>query len=95
MIGLALTYLTHQNKGQQIMDSRTGDIYKNKEAWEKALKVLVRGPEQVNCIEMERPPTKKQLKRKPINKLAMGRVGRNEPCPCESGKKFKYCHLNI
>jgi hypothetical protein len=20
-----------------------------------------------------------------------GRVGRNEPCPCESGKKFKYC----
>ncbi len=21
-------------------------------------------------------------------------VGRNEPCPCGSGKKFKKCHLN-
>ena len=20
------------------------------------------------------------------------KIGRNEPCPCESGKKFKYCH---
>jgi hypothetical protein len=20
-------------------------------------------------------------------------VGRNEPCPCGSGKKFKHCHL--
>ncbi|MCR6659899.1 MAG: SEC-C metal-binding domain-containing protein [Asticcacaulis sp.] len=22
----------------------------------------------------------------------MGRVGRNEPCPCGSGRKFKHCH---
>ncbi|WP_339071697.1 SEC-C metal-binding domain-containing protein [Pseudomonas idahonensis] len=22
----------------------------------------------------------------------MGTVGRNEPCPCESGRKFKKCH---
>jgi preprotein translocase subunit SecA len=22
----------------------------------------------------------------------MGKVGRNEPCPCGSGKKFKHCH---
>ncbi len=22
-----------------------------------------------------------------------GRVGRNDPCPCGSGKKFKKCHL--
>ena len=21
-----------------------------------------------------------------------GEVGRNEPCPCGSGKKFKHCH---
>ena len=20
------------------------------------------------------------------------KVGRNEPCPCDSGKKFKHCH---
>ena len=23
------------------------------------------------------------------------KVGRNEPCPCESGLKFKYCHGDI
>jgi hypothetical protein len=22
----------------------------------------------------------------------LGKVGRNEPCPCESGKKWKRCH---
>lgn len=21
-------------------------------------------------------------------------IGRNDPCPCESGKKFKRCHIN-
>ena len=24
-----------------------------------------------------------------------GKVGRNEPCPCGSGKKFKHCHGQI
>ena len=33
--------------------------------------------------EMNIDPTSKQL--------ARGRVGRNEPCPCGSGKKFKKC----
>ena len=34
------------------------------------------------------PPTQAQLARKPP------KVGRNEPCPCGSGKKFKKCCLN-
>jgi len=37
---------------------------------------------------MEVSPTEKQLARKPP------KVGRNEPCPCGSGKKFKKCCLN-
>jgi uncharacterized protein YecA (UPF0149 family) len=36
---------------------------------------------------MEVEPTPEQLKRKPP------KVGRNEICPCGSGKKFKNCHL--
>lgn len=24
-----------------------------------------------------------------------GRVGRNQPCPCKSGKKYKNCHLKL
>ena len=30
--------------------------------------------------------------RDPKNPTTWGRVGRNEPCPCGSGKKFKHCH---
>lgn len=26
------------------------------------------------------------------NNFGFGKVGRNEPCPCGSGKKFKHCH---
>lgn len=25
----------------------------------------------------------------------MSKIGRNDPCPCGSGKKYKHCHLNI
>jgi len=31
----------------------------------------------------------------PVDELALGdqpRVGRNDPCPCGSGKKYKLCH---
>jgi preprotein translocase subunit SecA len=28
----------------------------------------------------------------PNNPETWGKVGRNEPCPCGSGKKFKHCH---
>ncbi|RZL47621.1 MAG: preprotein translocase subunit SecA [Pedobacter sp.] len=34
--------------------------------------------------------TREQLPQQPIRKEAT--VGRNEPCPCGSGKKFKNCH---
>ncbi|MGL5114740.1 MAG: preprotein translocase subunit SecA [Beijerinckiaceae bacterium] len=30
--------------------------------------------------------------RKPDDTSTWGKVGRNEPCPCGSGKKFKHCH---
>ncbi|MCC4297991.1 MULTISPECIES: preprotein translocase subunit SecA [Aurantimonas] len=32
------------------------------------------------------------LRRDPENPDSWGQVGRNEPCPCGSGKKFKHCH---
>jgi preprotein translocase subunit SecA len=30
--------------------------------------------------------------RDPANPGSWGKVGRNEPCPCGSGKKYKHCH---
>ena len=29
---------------------------------------------------------------KPAPRAAAARVGRNDPCPCGSGKKYKHCH---
>jgi preprotein translocase subunit SecA len=34
----------------------------------------------------------KEVKRDPNNPATWGEVGRNEPCPCGSGKKYKHCH---
>ncbi len=28
----------------------------------------------------------------PNDPATWGKVGRNEPCPCGSGKKYKHCH---
>ena len=30
--------------------------------------------------------------RDPNDPATWGKIGRNEPCPCGSGKKFKHCH---
>ena len=30
--------------------------------------------------------------RDPGNPASWGKVGRNENCPCGSGKKYKHCH---
>jgi preprotein translocase subunit SecA len=35
---------------------------------------------------LEAPP------RNPKDPTSWGKVGRNEVCPCGSGKKFKHCH---
>jgi len=64
------------------MDTRTGIIY----PYTELKKRFGKDPEAENFMrEMLISPTEAQLKRKPP------RVGRNEPCPCGSGKKFKKC----
>jgi preprotein translocase subunit SecA len=32
------------------------------------------------------------IQRDPANPTSWGKVGRNENCPCGSGKKYKHCH---
>lgn len=68
------------------MNSQTGDIYELLKR-ERAFEL----PPYLK--EMKIWPTEKQLKRKPVDSNAIGRVGRNEPCPCGSGLKFKKCCL--
>ena len=39
--------------------------------------------------------SKKEKKEKIQDSASEKKVGRNEKCPCGSGKKFKHCHGNI
>ena len=68
------------------MDTKTGDIFQG-----KTLEEML--SEGVSLKEMVYAPTVLQLRRKPVHPQAIGRVGRNDPCPCGSGKKFKKCCL--
>jgi preprotein translocase subunit SecA len=36
---------------------------------------------------------KGEKKQEPIRKSPKEKVGRNDPCPCGSGKKYKNCHM--
>ncbi|WP_431223746.1 preprotein translocase subunit SecA [Serratia sp. L9] len=71
-------------------------------------KVQVRMPEEVEALEQqrreeaERLARQQQLSHQEENSLAVTdpnapavaerKVGRNDPCPCGSGKKYKQCH---
>ncbi|GGC46329.1 preprotein translocase subunit SecA [Chelatococcus reniformis] len=44
-------------------------------------------PEELATLQ--RPPAKD---RDPSEPASWGKVGRNDPCPCGSGKKYKHCH---
>jgi hypothetical protein len=75
-----------------IMNTRTGDIIEP----DQLGKYIGRFPNETIFIKpMILGPTEQQLKRKPVNDIATGRIGRNDKCPCNSGKKFKKCCLKI
>ncbi|MCX7899851.1 MAG: SEC-C metal-binding domain-containing protein, partial [Methylocystis sp.] len=43
-------------------------------------------------IDFSRTAAAAARTRDPANPSSWGKVGRNEPCPCGSGKKYKHCH---
>lgn len=64
------------------MDTRTGEIHLPKD--EKELEAL---KEKMGdrLMLLKKSPTEKQMRRRPP------RIGKYDPCPCGSGKKFKWC----
>jgi len=65
------------------MDTRTGEILSLVQVAKLRKEHAGELPEHVKMMKIH--PTVKQLIR--------GRVGRNDPCGCGSGKKFKKCCL--
>lgn len=54
-----------------------------KNGWEYTIGLESEKPEDITDLEILLNPTKP--------KIAEKKVGRNEPCPCGSGKKYKKC----
>jgi len=52
----------------------------------------ITGENEVPQMPLATPPSKKRDDKDPST---WGKVGRNEPCPCGSGKKYKHCHGQI
>ena len=60
------------------------------------LTVRLRNPEEEPKREQVANPTTAShgddtVKKQPVRKTAAQKVGRNDPCPCGSGKKYKKC----
>ena len=72
------------------MQRDTGDIYLSEAAQKRRITNLGK-----LMMSMEVPPTVAQLEATPVDPNAQGRVGRNQPCPCGSGQKFKRCCLVV
>jgi preprotein translocase subunit SecA len=52
----------------------------------------VTGEDEVPFATMAVSPPMAPTERDPNDPSSWGKVGRNETCPCGSGKKFKHCH---
>ena len=52
--------------------------------WKYKIELAPDKPENIETLEILLNPIK--------TKIAEKKVGRNDPCPCGSGKKYKQCH---
>jgi ribonuclease D len=71
-----------------------GALEKKANAWDQELTTL---KDEIAKLGIANPSSARQVAawlggdtRRPIHKMPV--PGRNGPCPCGSGKKFKYCH---
>jgi preprotein translocase subunit SecA len=49
-------------------------------------------PQQAEAQAPAAPAAEPEIQRPTVRDSAFERAGRNDPCPCGSGKKFKFCH---
>jgi preprotein translocase subunit SecA len=90
----------------QMLDSVKNDVTKtlmtvriqSSEQIEEAAQAMESRGEKINNITYTAPTETGEPQTTLVDALATGlepavpRVGRNDPCPCGSGKKYKFCH---
>ena len=82
--------------GGDMFDSMIGEI--RDKTVRMILSVIPRPAQQIQRVQVANPltagfegSTQKKVKNVSIKKDAAQKVGRNDPCPCGSGKKYKNC----
>ncbi len=84
----------YQNEGLQMFEDMLVSIEDDTAKY--VLKTELKSDEEIrreqviNKNEMHTGDGKEKVKKGPVKKEV--RVGRNDPCPCGSGKKYKNCH---
>lgn len=81
----------YQFEGSEMFDEMIQSI--NMDTIKYILHIAIRKEEKIEREEVAKETSTNQdntLKRQPVKKDT--RVGRNSPCPCGSGKKYKNCH---
>jgi preprotein translocase subunit SecA len=69
------------------MEARKVDPFTREDEMELADASLAPAVSGRSSLTPQRAP-----QRDPRDPTSWGKVGRNEPCPCGSGKKYKHCH---
>ncbi|MCG1010174.1 preprotein translocase subunit SecA [Salinicoccus sp. ID82-1] len=84
----------YQNEGLQMFEDMLVSIEDDTARY--VLKTEVKSDEEIKREqviskgEMQAGDSKEKVKKGPVKKEM--RIGRNDPCPCGSGKKYKNCH---
>ena len=73
----------------QHLDPATGE---NEFGYRPGAAASARWPARLRAPRRSSGADARVLERDPNDPTTWGRVGRNEPCPCGSGKKYKHCH---
>jgi hypothetical protein len=81
--GLGLAYVIGQIISIPIKPTYYDEDWEDEEDWDE---------EDWEEDEYEEPISFPQWRRRGDRSADVPVVGRNDPCPCGSGKKYKYCH---
>jgi uncharacterized protein YecA (UPF0149 family) len=73
------------NKGNNMQQFSHADL-------QRMVEVETRAAREV--ITKVQDNVRTRMEKKGFTEVLRYKAGRNEPCPCGSGKKFKHCHLN-
>ena len=49
----------------------------------------------IKIVESTDEKKTQETQNEKLKEISKNKIGRNEPCPCKSGKKYKHCHGSL